>query len=100
MKAGWSSYRCHALLRDYFLRTMSEQELREAHSDAGRAFSEVGDWSQALTHFVAAADTDSALTLVDEHGRELFYAGHGRALLDLVNRGRRQARCRPLPLRA
>lgn len=84
MKAGWSAYRCHSLLRDYFLSTLSDQQLREAHSDAGRAFAEVADWPQALSHFVAAGDASSALTLADEHGRELFYTGYGRALLDLV----------------
>ena len=56
MKAGWSTYRCHSLLRDYFLDAFSDQELRQAHGDAGRALSDVGDWSQALSHFVAAAD--------------------------------------------
>ncbi|MEX2247294.1 MAG: LuxR C-terminal-related transcriptional regulator [Dehalococcoidia bacterium] len=84
MKAGWSAYRCHSLLRDYFLDTLGDRQLREAHADAGGAFSGLGDWPQALSHFVAAGDISSALTLVDEHGRELFYTGHGRALLDLV----------------
>jgi ATP/maltotriose-dependent transcriptional regulator MalT len=84
MKAGWSTYRCHSLLRDYFLHAFSDQELRLAHGDAGCALSDVGDWAQALSHFVAAADIGSALTLVDEHGRELFHSGHGRALLDLA----------------
>ncbi len=84
MKAGWSAYRCHALLRDYFLHKLSDSELRQAHTDAGRAFSDVGSWPQALSHFIAAGDMSSALTLADEHGRELFHAGHGRGLLDLV----------------
>jgi LuxR family maltose regulon positive regulatory protein len=84
MKAGWSAYRCHSLLRDYFLHAFSDQELREAHVDAGRALSDVGNWSQALSHFIAGSDFGAALTLVDEHGRELFHAGHGRALLDLA----------------
>jgi ATP/maltotriose-dependent transcriptional regulator MalT len=84
IKAGWSAYRCHSLLRDYFLDALSDRQQREAHAEAGRAFAELDDWPQALRHFVAAAETGEALAVVDEHGRELFYAGHGRALLDLV----------------
>jgi LuxR family maltose regulon positive regulatory protein len=84
MKAGWSSYRSHSLLREYFLRNLSDDELHEAHRLAGLAYQEIGDWSQALTHFVAAGDTEHALAIVDEHGRELFFTRHGRAVLDLV----------------
>jgi ATP/maltotriose-dependent transcriptional regulator MalT len=90
MKAGWSAYRCHDLLRDYLLNTLTESELRAAHADAGRAYVHSGDWSQALAHFTAAGDLPSALAIVDEHGRDLFYTGHGRALLDLVKAAPRE----------
>jgi ATP/maltotriose-dependent transcriptional regulator MalT len=84
MKAGWSEYRSHSLLREYFLRALSDEQRREAHAAAGRAYADLGRWSQALTHFAAAEDTRSALSIADEHGRDLFYARQGRALLDLV----------------
>ena len=84
VKSGWGTYRCHSLLREYFLHTLNDEEVRQSHSEAGRAFAGIGNWPQALHHFVAAGDTDAALGLIDEHGRELFHAGHGRALLDLV----------------
>jgi ATP/maltotriose-dependent transcriptional regulator MalT len=84
MKAGWSAYRCHSLLREYLLDGLSAQEVRQAHRDAGRAFAAGGALPQALSHFVAAGDTAAALNLADEHGRELLHTGSGRALLDLV----------------
>jgi len=83
-KAGWSAYRCHSLLRDYFLSKMSEEELRTAHASAGHAYRESGDYPNALTHLVAAGDEREALHLADAHGAELFGAGRGRALVDLV----------------
>jgi LuxR family maltose regulon positive regulatory protein len=82
MKAGWGTYRCHALLREYLLHPLSDDERRQLHADAGRACADAGDWPRALDHFAAASDTASALAIADEHGRELFYGGHGRALLD------------------
>jgi LuxR family maltose regulon positive regulatory protein len=84
MKAGWSAYRSHSLLRDYFLGALSENELREAHAAAGRAYTDIGEQAQALAHFVAAGDTEQALAIVDRHGRQLFFTRHGRAVLDLV----------------
>ena len=84
MKAGWSAYRCHALLREYLLSALTETELREAHRAAGRAYADIGEWLQALEHFAAAGDPGAALAIADAHGRELFFAGNGRALLELV----------------
>ena len=84
MKAGWSAYRCHSLLRDYFLGDMSDDDLSAAHSAAGRAYADSGDAPLALSHFMAADDTAAALALADERGRELFHRGHGRALLEAV----------------
>lgn len=84
MKAGWSTYRCHSLLREYFLGALTEHELREAHGAAARAYADAGQRAQALAHFAAADDAASALTIADAHGRELFYGGHGRMLRDLV----------------
>jgi ATP/maltotriose-dependent transcriptional regulator MalT len=86
MKAGWSSYRIHSLLREYFLGAMTAAEERDAHKAAGRAYSEIGEPAQALDHFAAADDDEAALSIADEHGRDLFFSRRGRMLLDLAKR--------------
>ncbi len=92
MKAGWSAYRCHSLLREYFLSRMGEAELRDAHVAAGRAYGAAGDHANALVHFVAAGDTPSALVVAESHGRDLFRAGRGRALVELLKTASRELR--------
>jgi ATP/maltotriose-dependent transcriptional regulator MalT len=84
LKAGWGAYRCHSLLREYLIDALSQAEQREAHINAGQIFAELGDWAGALNHFTAGRDTQAALAIADKHGRELFYQGHGRTLLELV----------------
>ncbi len=99
IKAGWNSYRCHSLLREYFLARMSNAELRDAHVAAGRAYTDVADYTNALVHLIAARDTSGALALADAHGRELFHAGRGSTLADLAKAaspGERSAHYRAL----
>jgi ATP/maltotriose-dependent transcriptional regulator MalT len=84
IKAGWSRYRCHNLLREYLLDSLSDQELREAHSAAALAYAQIGEWPLVLEHFAAAGDQRAMLSVADVHGRELFYGGQGRRLLDFI----------------
>jgi LuxR family maltose regulon positive regulatory protein len=84
MKAGWNAYQCHGLLRDYLMARLTDTEIQHAHSEAAGAYTAVGDWPHAVRHFVEAGQHDAALRIADEHGRELVFGGHGRALLDLV----------------
>ncbi len=84
LKTGWGTYRCHSLLRQYLLDPLTDRELRAAHANAARAFTELADWPAALEHFVAAQERGAALAVADMHGRDLYYAGHGRALLELA----------------
>jgi ATP/maltotriose-dependent transcriptional regulator MalT len=84
MKAGWSEYRCHSLLREYFLSRMTDAELHDAHLRAGVAYAARGDYGAALVHALAADDAPAALGLADAHGGDLFRAGHGRALVHLL----------------
>jgi len=83
-KASWSVYRCHSLLREYFLARMSDAELRAAHRSAGAAYEAAGDFASALVHLDAAGDGKGALALADAHGAALFRSGLGRTLVELV----------------
>jgi LuxR family maltose regulon positive regulatory protein len=91
MKTGWSAYRCHNLLRDYFLAKLTPQELRDAHAGAAGAYAAAGDYGTALAQLVAAGAVEAALPLVAEHGSELFRGGRGRQLLNVVKRAPRDA---------
>lgn len=83
-KASWSVYRCHSLLREFFLAKMSDEELLASHRAAGEACEAAGDFSSALVHLSAAGDTRAALLLADAQGAALFRSGRGRALVDLA----------------
>lgn len=84
MKSGWSSYRCHSLLREYFLAQMTEDDTRAAHVDAGKAYQASGASGLAFSHFVVAGETARALALADRPGGELFREGRGRALVEIM----------------
>jgi ATP/maltotriose-dependent transcriptional regulator MalT len=84
MKTGWNTYRCHSLLREYFLHMLTDDELRAAHTDAGRAYTETGNYGAALGHLVAGGAVHLALDLADGYGEELFRLGRGSLLLELV----------------